>query len=83
MWYHSFRENLDVFCSLKVIVSRGDVSTDMFIVQMGEAEVLEDKYLPAVAVLKKGDIFGEVSWLMKLETGLKLVYPCAEECDSR
>lgn len=33
----------------------------MYIVQMGEAEVLEDERSPPV-VLKQGDIFGEVSF---------------------
>ncbi len=45
---------------MQVIVKIGDVSTDMYIVQMGEAEVRTDKHSPPVAVLKEGDIFGEV-----------------------
>lgn len=42
-------------------MNKGDVSTDMYIIQMGEAEVMVEKHLPPVAILKEGDIFGEVS----------------------
>lgn len=45
---------------MEVIVNKGDISTNMYIVQIGEAEVLTEKHSPPVAILKQGDIFGEV-----------------------
>jgi hypothetical protein len=51
---------------MQVIVNQGELSTDMYIVQMGEAEVMAEKHSLPLAVLKEGDIFGEVRATIKL-----------------
>ena len=56
----------------QIIVNKGAVSTDMYIVQVGEAEVMTERRLPPVAVLKEGDIFGEVSWHIYRRTTMTL-----------
>lgn len=42
-----------------MIIDKGEFSTSMFIIQMGEAEVISSRHSPPV-ILKEGDIFGEV-----------------------
>ncbi len=45
----------------QVIINRGDTGgTLMYIVQLGEVEVLDDWHLPPLKLLKEGDTFGEV-----------------------
>ena len=44
-----------------MIINKGDIGHHMYFVSKGEVEVLPDEFSESVAVLKEGDLFGEVS----------------------
>ena len=46
---------------IQMIVEDGEVDSHIYIVQMGEAEVLKGHSSSPVTILREGDVFGEVS----------------------
>ena len=49
---------------VQVIVERGAFEYSICVIQSGEVEKVADTYPPLLTILKKGDVFGYVSWLV-------------------
>lgn len=48
--------------SFQVIINRGAFDHSVYVIQVGETEIVTDTCPPLVTILKKGEVFGDVSY---------------------